>query len=99
LRFSRSFVDMLTSIINKTIVFISLRFMVKVMSFAPKKIVNEEAVSEFHVNKAAAFGNGRYSMYEDVSCLFVMGLNCSPFKELCGVICEDLIQICIIVCV
>ena len=50
--------------------------MVKVMSFAPKKIVNEGAVSEFHVNKAAAFGNGRHSMYVDdhVSCLLVIGL-------------------------
>ncbi|XP_065919067.1 ras-specific guanine nucleotide-releasing factor RalGPS2-like isoform X2 [Dysidea avara] len=47
--------------------------MVKVMSFAPKKIVNEGAVSEFHVNKAAAFGNGRYSMYEDDS---LDGVNC-----------------------
>ena len=48
------------------------------MSFVPKKIVNEGAVSEFHINKAVAYGNGRYSLYENendsVSCLFIVGL-------------------------
>ena len=41
------------------------------MSFVPKKIVNEvEVISECHINKAAAFDNNLYCIYDNdtVSC-------------------------------